>query len=98
MNIEQLLDEHFGTNNGAAILAVLQSNPDALAEWLTETRIVRPASVWQLSYPAQRSHSRHGPASISSFQYVFDDPETVPLEGEQRFAKQARLYFVGGAK
>jgi hypothetical protein len=98
MKLVELMDEHFGRGNGKAVEAVLLSSPDLLAEWMLERRIISPANVWRLHFAAERTGSRFGPSSFPTIKYVFDDPETTPLEGVDRFANVSRLFSVGGTK
>ena len=98
MTLVELMDEHFGRGNGKAVEAVLLSSPQLLAEWMTERRIISPANVWRLHFAAERTGSRFGPSSFPTVKYVFDDPETTPLEGVDRFANVVRLFSVGGGK
>lgn len=98
MTLVELMDEHFGRGNGKAVEAVLLSSPQLLAEWMTERRIISPANVWRLHFAAERTGSRFGPSSFPTVKYVFDDPETTPLEGVDRFANVSRLFSVGGTK
>jgi hypothetical protein len=96
MKLVELLDEHFGHGNGEAVARVLRSNPEILAEWMTETRLLAPVNVWRVSFAAERSGSRHGPASFPTHKYIYDDPETTPLQGPDRFGTLARLCIVRG--